>query len=142
MGLLIYSYNCFWAFPDQWLSNSSPTELTIIFYSLILDPQSGGQGPRIYIPQEQGGPVMSPGFLFVASYDSQAYGGGILTGVHTGNQESLIRLTLTTLLWKRYRLFVCRLSLDIECRETTEFSPTGKTRFDKIEIFFPCSWCV
>jgi hypothetical protein len=32
----------------------------------IRDPQPGGPSPRIYIPQEQGGPVMPPGtgFLF------------------------------------------------------------------------------
>jgi hypothetical protein len=36
-------------------------------------PQPGGPGPRIYIPQEQGDPVIPPGtgFPFVASYDSQ-----------------------------------------------------------------------
>jgi hypothetical protein len=27
-------------------------------------PQSGGPGPRIYIPQEQGGPVIPPGIGF------------------------------------------------------------------------------
>jgi hypothetical protein len=33
-------------------------------------PKPGGPGPRIYIPQEQGGPVIPPGigFLFVASH--------------------------------------------------------------------------
>jgi hypothetical protein len=38
-------------------------------------PQPGGPGPRIYIPQEQDGPVISPGtgFLSVASYDSQGW---------------------------------------------------------------------
>jgi hypothetical protein len=44
-------------------------------------PQSGGPGSRIYVPQKQGGSV---GFLFVASYDSQGYGGGILIRLHTG----------------------------------------------------------
>jgi hypothetical protein len=36
-------------------------------------PQPGGPGPRIYIPQEQGCPVIPPGtgFPFIASYDSQ-----------------------------------------------------------------------
>jgi hypothetical protein len=36
-------------------------------------PQLGGPGSHIYIPQEQGGPVMplALGFLYVASYDSQ-----------------------------------------------------------------------
>jgi hypothetical protein len=35
-------------------------------------PQPGRPGPRIYIPQEQGGPVIlqALGSLFVASYDS------------------------------------------------------------------------
>jgi hypothetical protein len=35
--------------------------------------QPGGLGARVYIPQEQGGPVIPPGtgFLFVASNDSQ-----------------------------------------------------------------------
>jgi hypothetical protein len=49
-------------------------------------PRPGGPGPRMYIPQEQGGPVIPPGtvFLFVASYDSQGYGGGIRTRLHTG----------------------------------------------------------
>jgi hypothetical protein len=48
-------------------------------------PQPGGPGPRIYIPQEQGGPVISqaPGFLFVVSYDSHCYGGGIRARLHT-----------------------------------------------------------
>jgi hypothetical protein len=43
------------------------------------------ESPRIYCPQEQGGPVTSlgTGFPFVASYDSQGYGGGILTCLHT-----------------------------------------------------------
>jgi hypothetical protein len=49
-------------------------------YFTVLDsilPLPGGPGPRIYIPQEQGGPVIPQalGSLFVASYDSQSYGG-------------------------------------------------------------------
>jgi hypothetical protein len=49
-------------------------------------PQPREPGPCTYIPQEQGGPVIIPGtgFPFVASYDSQGYGGGILTRLHTG----------------------------------------------------------
>jgi hypothetical protein len=47
-------------------------------------PQSGGPDPGIYIPQEQGGPVIPPGtgLPFVAFYDSQGYGGGIRTRLH------------------------------------------------------------
>jgi hypothetical protein len=46
--------------------------------------QPGGPGPCIYIPQEQGGPVIPPGtgFPFVTSYDSQGCGGGILSRLH------------------------------------------------------------
>jgi hypothetical protein len=48
--------------------------------------QHKGPDPRIYIPQEQGGPVIptGTGSLFVASYDSQGYTGGIRTRVLWG----------------------------------------------------------
>jgi hypothetical protein len=39
-------------------------------------PQPVGQGPRIYIPQALGS-------FFVASYDSQGYGGGIRPRLHS-----------------------------------------------------------
>jgi hypothetical protein len=40
----------------------------------------------MYIPPEQVGPVnpQALGFLFVASYDSQGYGGGIRSRLHMG----------------------------------------------------------
>jgi hypothetical protein len=48
-------------------------------------PQPEGPGPRIYIPQEQGDPEpRALGSLFIASYDSQGHGGGILNRLHTG----------------------------------------------------------
>jgi hypothetical protein len=50
-------YNCFWALPEQSLLGRSPAELTTIFYC-------GGPGSRIYILQEQGGPVIPPGIGF------------------------------------------------------------------------------
>jgi hypothetical protein len=63
-------YNCFWALPEQSLLGRSLTELTAIFYFLSHPrlPQPGGLGPRIYIPQEQSGPVLSSGtgFLFLS----------------------------------------------------------------------------
>jgi hypothetical protein len=51
-------------------------------------PEAGGPGPRIYILQERGGPVISPctGSLFVASYDSQGYGGCVRSPLHTGSE--------------------------------------------------------
>jgi hypothetical protein len=51
-------YNCFWALPEQSLLGRSPAELKAIFYCLIWD------SPRIYIPQEQSGPVIPPGTWF------------------------------------------------------------------------------
>jgi hypothetical protein len=67
----------------------------ILLFHLRLT-QLGGPGPRIYIAQEQGGPVipLGTGFPFVASYGSQGYGGGILTRLHT---ESRIKETVVTL---------------------------------------------
>jgi hypothetical protein len=67
-----------------------------ILLSHLRLPQPGGPGPRIYIPQEQGGPVIPPGtgFPFVASYDSQGCGGGILTRLHTGIVVTVQLLTL------------------------------------------------
>jgi hypothetical protein len=46
--------------------------------------QPGGLCPRIYILQEQDGPAIpsGTGFPFVSFYDSQGYGGGILTCLH------------------------------------------------------------
>jgi hypothetical protein len=44
-------------------SKSRRTHGHILLSHLIL-PQPGGPGPRIYIPQETGGPVVSPGTVF------------------------------------------------------------------------------
>jgi hypothetical protein len=57
-------------------------------------PQPGRSGSRIYIPQEQGGPVTPQvlGSLYVVSYDSQDYGGGIRTCLHAGYTNSLAHL--------------------------------------------------
>jgi hypothetical protein len=58
----------------------------ILLYQFLRLPEPGGPGPRIYIPQEQGGPgiLQGTGFPFVASYNSQGYGGGILSHLHSG----------------------------------------------------------
>jgi hypothetical protein len=60
-GSVIYSYNCFWALPEQLLSGPSPVELTIIFYCQCFTETPG---PRSYVPQEQGGLVIPPGTVF------------------------------------------------------------------------------
>jgi hypothetical protein len=54
-------YNCCWSSPAQSFSGPSPVGLETIFYCLRFETS-----------------------LFVASYDSQGYGGGILTLLHTG----------------------------------------------------------
>jgi hypothetical protein len=48
-----------------------------ILLSHLRLPQPGEPGPRIYIPQEQSGPVipLGTGLPFVASHDSLGYGG-------------------------------------------------------------------
>jgi hypothetical protein len=47
-------------------SESRGTQEHILLSKFLRLPQHGGPGPRIYIPQEQGGPDISPGtgFLF------------------------------------------------------------------------------
>jgi hypothetical protein len=54
-------YNCFWSSPAQSSSGPSPVGLVTIFYCLRFKTS-----------------------LFIASYDSQGYGGGIRPRLHTG----------------------------------------------------------
>jgi hypothetical protein len=63
-GFVIYSYNCFWNLPEQSLWGPSPADSDHILLSHLRLPQPGGQGPNIYIPQEQGGPAIPPGTGF------------------------------------------------------------------------------
>jgi hypothetical protein len=78
-------YNCFCALPEQSLLGRSPAELTAIFYCLIWDsPNLEGQIP-VFISLRNRVAQLYPRALdspFVASYDSQSYGGGILTRLH------------------------------------------------------------
>jgi hypothetical protein len=60
-GFVIYSYNCFWALPEQSLWGPSPAELRPYLLSHLRLPQPEGPGPRIYFPQEQGSPDIRPG---------------------------------------------------------------------------------
>jgi hypothetical protein len=83
-------YNCFWALPEQSLLDRSPAELTAIFYCLICySPNLEGQVPIFISPRNRVVQLYprALGSLFVASYDSQSYGGGILTHLHTGLQN-------------------------------------------------------
>jgi hypothetical protein len=68
---------------------SNPLEIQdhILLSQSLRLPQPGGPGAHIFIPQEQGCPdiPLGTGFLSAASYDSQDYGGGILSCLHTGH---------------------------------------------------------
>jgi hypothetical protein len=64
-------------------SESRGTQDHILLSQFLRLPQPGGPDPRIYIPQGQGGP-RALGSFSVASYDSQGYGGGILSRLHKG----------------------------------------------------------
>jgi hypothetical protein len=81
-SFLINVYKCCWPSPAQSISGPSSAGLITIFYCLRFETRRPeGPGPRIYIPQEQGDPVIPPGtrFPFINSYYSQGHGGGIRT---------------------------------------------------------------
>jgi hypothetical protein len=62
IGSVIYLYNCYWALPALSLSGPSPTGLETVIFRSHLRLSS----------------------LFVTSFDSQGYNGGILSRLHTG----------------------------------------------------------
>jgi hypothetical protein len=69
-----------WSSLAKSFSCPSPAVLMTTFYCLRFEnPKFWGRGHRIYIPQEEGDSVIPQplGFLFLASYDSQGYGGDI-----------------------------------------------------------------
>jgi hypothetical protein len=80
-------YNCFWALPEQSILGRSLAELTTIFYCLIWDSTHlDGQVP-VFISTRNRVVQLYPralDSLYVASYDSLGYCGGILTRLHTG----------------------------------------------------------
>jgi hypothetical protein len=85
-GSVIYLYSCFWTLSEQLLWVRVPQKSTI-FYCLIWDsPNLEGQVPVFISPGNRVAQLYprALGSLFVASYDSQGYGGGILTRFHTG----------------------------------------------------------
>jgi hypothetical protein len=68
-------------------SESHGTQDHILFSEFLRLPQPGGPGPRIYIPRDKVAQLYprALGSLYVASYDSQGYGGGILTRLNTSS---------------------------------------------------------
>jgi hypothetical protein len=75
-----------------------------IFITVRQFPQPGGPGPCIYIPQEQGGPVIPSG---VSSYNSQGYGGGIRTRLHAGRLSTDFVPNISSRTTKKTQLFHC-----------------------------------
>jgi hypothetical protein len=59
-------------------SESCGTQDHILLPQLLRTPQPGGPGLRIYIPREQGGPVIPPG---------TGLRGGVLSRLNTGTQD-------------------------------------------------------
>jgi hypothetical protein len=57
-------------------------------------PQPGGSCLYIYVPQWQGWRVIpqTPGSLFFALHESQDYGGGILTCLHSGQDAQIVNI--------------------------------------------------
>jgi hypothetical protein len=83
-GYVIHLYNFFWTLPEQSLSSPRPAELKTICYSFQTSSTSRTRSPYLYHPGIgwPSGP-RALGYLLVASYDSQGYGEGILTRLHT-----------------------------------------------------------
>jgi hypothetical protein len=80
-GSVIYSYS---SLP---LSGPSPADLMTTFYCLIWDSPNLEVQVPVFISPRNSVAQLYPralGSLFVASYDSQGYGGGIITRLHTG----------------------------------------------------------
>jgi hypothetical protein len=78
--------NSFWILLEQLLSGPSSAELTAIFYCLIRNsPNLEGQVPVFMSSRNRVAQLYlrALGSLFVASYDSQGCGRGILTRPHT-----------------------------------------------------------
>jgi hypothetical protein len=57
-----------------------PRNHDLILLSQLRLPKPGGPGLRVYIPQEQSGQLYPRA---LGSFDSQGYGGGIVTRLHT-----------------------------------------------------------
>jgi hypothetical protein len=80
-GSVVYNY--YWSSGAQSFSGSSPVGLRTIFYSLRFEtpPTWRTRSPRNRAVQLY---PQALGFLIVASYDLQGYGGGILIYLHEG----------------------------------------------------------
>jgi hypothetical protein len=82
----------------QSLSGPIPAELRPYFtVSSETSPTRRARSPYLYPPRNRVAQLhpRALGPLFVASYDSQGYDGGILTRLHTGQSRVTLRLTVS-----------------------------------------------
>jgi hypothetical protein len=90
---LLEIFSCRWTSPAQSRSGLSPAGLKTIFYCLNSwdSPNLEGQVPVFISPRNKVAQIYprALGSLSVASYDSQGYGGGILSRLHTGMYKQL-----------------------------------------------------
>jgi hypothetical protein len=75
-------------------------------------PQPGGPGPVYIYPRNRVAQLYTQtlGSLFVASYDSQGYGGGIRTRLHVGNASSHVG-QYASLSWHKASMWCLRPDL-------------------------------
>jgi hypothetical protein len=85
-GSVVYNFCC--SSPAQLFSDPGPARLMTIFYCLRIEtpPTWRARSPYLYPPRKRVAHLylQAPGFLFVASYDTQGYGGRTRTRPHTG----------------------------------------------------------
>jgi hypothetical protein len=79
-------YNCCWSSPAQSFSAPSSAGLMMIFSQIRGSPNMEGQFPLFTSPRNRLARLYPHVLesLFFASYESQDYGGGIRTRLHTG----------------------------------------------------------
>jgi hypothetical protein len=79
-------YNCFWALPEQSLLGQSRTgPITILTVSSETPPTCRARSPVFISPRNKVSQLYPRALdsLFLASYDSEGYGGGILTRIQS-----------------------------------------------------------
>jgi hypothetical protein len=103
-------------------SESRGTHDHILLSQIRDSPNLEGPGPRIHIPEEQVAQLypQALGSPFVASYDSQGYGGGVRTCLHTGfNAEAPTLVLFISLSTDRIESTAYRSSSIAACETIT-----------------------
>jgi hypothetical protein len=96
-GSVIYSYNCFWALPEQSLSGPSSTELRP-YSSVSFEILPTWRTRSLYLyPPGTGWPSYNPRHWVPFAYPltSQGYGARILTPLHSGTVSLSLSLSVS-----------------------------------------------